>query len=340
MALKESIKDSLLKGDFDSIINSSEPSKVTRILLSLSYDKSDIVGWRAIEVTGMLTRKVSERDPEFGRNLIRKLLWNIRDEAGGIGWSSPEILGEIVRNDITGYPEIPVILWSFIDEEPLRKGIIWATGRIGEVSPAIMNFAIPFLEKMFKDGDPSIRFYSAWALCKMGISLETDEDIQEYIYEEGIYEERSLKDILRRCNNSTSSVSHAGFQESLITHQYMDIYTDKTYVMERSRVRCPYCGERIDEPDVISMEFGDFLGGRCMCGAIYGYDPSGRALGEVYIDLLALLCNGDYNKAVNIEEGKDYLVKETIYGPLRGFTGGDIRGIYSRRIVFIKMLRR
>ncbi len=342
MPLKEKIKEALLKRDLDFFLNHTEPSKLVRVLLSISYDKTDILAWRAIETIGILTHKISRRDLEFGRNLIRKLLWSIRDEAGGIGWSSPEIIGEIVRNDMERYPEIPRILWSFMDEDFLRKGIIWAAGRIGEVSPEAMNFAIPYLEELLKDEDPGIRFYSAWALCKMGISVSVNEEIEEYIYEDGMYERRNIKDILKGCDrriyyddfHHKREVLHRNLQE------VMDNYAGKRHFMEGFSGRCPYCGERIDKPDIIKMEFGDFLGGRCGCGAVYGYDPSGRALGEVYIDVLALLCDGDYNKAVGMEEGRDYLVREIGYEPLLSYTGGDAHKIYARKMIFIKMLRK
>ncbi len=342
MILKESIKEALLKRDFDFFLNHTEPNKLMRILLSISYDKTDILAWRAIETIGILTSKISSRDPEFGRNLVRKLLWSIRDEAGGIGWSSPEILGEIVRNDIERYPEIPGILWSFMDEDFLRKGIIWATGRIGEVSPGAMNFAIPYLKELLEDQDPEIRFYSAWALCKMGISVSVNEEIEEYIYEDGMYERVNIKDILKECDKGL--YHYNSHHKSIVSHKNLkdmiNDYTGKRELKEGFSGRCPYCGERIDKPDTIKMEFGDFLGGRCGCGAVYGYDPSGRALGEVYIDVLALLCDGDYNKAISMEEGRDYIIRETGYEPLLGYMGGDAHGLYSRRMIFVKMLRR
>ncbi|MCK5427484.1 MAG: hypothetical protein KAJ34_07290, partial [Thermodesulfovibrionia bacterium] len=72
--------------------------KILSILISLSYDKKNPISWRAIQSTGLITGKMSKSNPKLVRNVAGRLLWMIRDESGGIGWSAPEILGEIVRN--------------------------------------------------------------------------------------------------------------------------------------------------------------------------------------------------------------------------------------------------
>ncbi len=328
--MKEKIKEYLIKGEFDRIAELGEPGRIVRTLISLSYDKSQVIAWKSIEAIGRVVYLASEEKPEFGKEIIRRLLWSIRDEAGGIGWSSPEIIGEIVRNDPARYHDIPRILWSFMDEEFLRKGIIWAMGRIGEVAPGLVDFASPYLRLIAgNDTDIEMRFYAKWALCKMGEEFESKEpdDIKVVIYDNG-----ELKDMffsqLVTCKKAGRIIEEreGPFSEEDI------LYTD------RQTLRCPFCDSPVDRPGELKNGFADVLGGRCRCGALYAYDPSGRALGEVLMDSLAILCKGDYNKAVSLEEGKDYLVKFFMYEPYMNRLSGMGGSITARRMIFVKIL--
>ena len=73
--------------------------KTLSLLISLSYDKKDVISWRAMEGIGILTGEIGKADSGHVRNTVGRLLWMIRDESGGMGWSVPEILGEVVRNN-------------------------------------------------------------------------------------------------------------------------------------------------------------------------------------------------------------------------------------------------
>ncbi len=195
----------LLNADYDELLSIDKPSKIVRYLISISYDKSELIAWRSIEAVGRVTALVSIESPEFGRNVIRRLIWSIRDESGGIGWSAPEMIGEIVRNNPAMYTDIPQILWSFMEEEFLQKGIIWAVGRIAESSPELVQFSIPVLKEYCAKSGPDMRFYAVWALCKFGIIPELAQDtenITAYLYEDTQYKEVSLREIISKCKNS------------------------------------------------------------------------------------------------------------------------------------------
>ncbi len=329
--MKDLIKKYLLQGNFDGIVGLGEPGKIIRTLISLSYDKTEEIAWKSIEAIGRIVYLVSKERPEFGHEIIRRLLWSIRDEAGGIGWSSPEIIGEIVRNDPSRYREIPRVLWSFMDEEFLRKGIIWAMGRIGEIDPALVEFSLPFLRMISKnDKDSEVRFYALWAICK--ISGEYEEP--EKIIKATIYDSGRLKEILstdlKGCRRITPEVNTGDKKEEKL------IYNDNIF-SEDNFLRCPFCNSSVDRPDELKKGMADVLGGRCRCGALYAYDPSGRALGEVIMDSLAILCNGDYNKAISLEEGKDYLIRDFMYEPYLNRLSGYSGSVSARRLIFIKV---
>ncbi len=342
--MKKEIKSYLLKREFDRIAELGEPGRIVRALLSLSYDKTDEIAWRAMEAIGRLVHIVSRERPDFGREVLRRLLWSIRDEAGGIGWSSPEIIGEIVKNDPSKYSDIPRILWSFMDEEFLRKGIIWAMGRIGEVAPELVEFTLPFLRLIAKnDRSDEIKFYARWAICKIAGESATETssegELRAIIYDRGELREFSLSEF-RRCKEE--SVSHSQRAQNQEIHgadnKDKEARRPVEEFSEKGSLRCPFCSSPVQRPVEIKNGFADILGGRCLCGALYAYDPSGRALGEVLMDALAILCRGDYNKAVSLEEGKDYIIKYFMYEPYLNKIAGYGSSVSARQLIFIKML--
>lgn len=165
--LKQKIISSLEAQEYESLFDLwSENSRTRRILISLTYDKKKILSWRAIEGIGILSRSMSAQHPQEVRNLVGNLLWMIRDESGGIGWSSPEMLGEIVRNNPVLCADIAPIIVFFHDEEPLLPGILWAFGRIGELHKELMLPSVGEIMPYLGHPSPIIRGLTLWALGK------------------------------------------------------------------------------------------------------------------------------------------------------------------------------
>ncbi|RMF99929.1 MAG: hypothetical protein D6726_12155 [Nitrospirae bacterium] len=113
---------------------------------------------------------------------------------------------------------------------------------------------------------------------------------------------------------------------------------DKTTLTEP---RCPFCRELFERPRDIPTELSFFFGGRCSCGAVYGCDPTGRNLGEVFADTLAFACGDDWEMASGLEEGEDYEVRELFYLPgahrvLPGEMARLRQGVRAR-LIFVKI---
>jgi len=87
--LKKEITNLLHEGRYLEILKlHHNPNRIINRLISLSYNKQIITAWRAMEAIGIISREIASYDPEFVRTLVGKLLWMIRDESGGIGWSA------------------------------------------------------------------------------------------------------------------------------------------------------------------------------------------------------------------------------------------------------------
>lgn len=166
---KKEIITLLEKKAYDVLIKLAlADKKIISILISLSYDKNTQTSWRAMEAIGYATKEISSSNPETVRNITGRLLWMMRDESGGIGWSAPDILGEIVRNNPVLCSDIAPIIASFHDEKMLCAGVLRALGRIGAINTETVNYAVPIILSYLKSADNTLRGYAAWALGQMG----------------------------------------------------------------------------------------------------------------------------------------------------------------------------
>jgi HEAT repeat protein len=167
--LKQEILTLLEKQSYDKIISLSLSDKrKISMLISLTYDRDNKLSWRAMEAIGLVTREISKNNPEAVRNIVGRLLWMIRDESGGIGWSVPDILGEIVRNNPVLCADIAPIIASSHEEIMLTGGVLRAIGRIGRINTDTVSYAIPIVISYLHSEDAAIRGSAVWALGEIG----------------------------------------------------------------------------------------------------------------------------------------------------------------------------
>lgn len=164
-ARKAVVKELLLQRDRYALLEwaRSVPSPL-RILISLTYDDDELLRWRAIETVGHVAALQAEHDLEKVRDFIRRLLWLMNDESGGLGWHSPELIGEILVNVPVLIPEYATLLLSFLREEPFERGTHFAVYRVASVDPKPFAESASELLDSLKDPDPAIRAYAVLAL--------------------------------------------------------------------------------------------------------------------------------------------------------------------------------
>lgn len=115
---------------------------------------------------------------------------------------------------------------------------------------------------------------------------------------------------------------------------------DKSVLTE---ARCPFCKEPFEKLEEIRLELGTLLGGKCSCGAVYGCDESGKNLGEVHMDTLVFLCEGDWDRAQQLIPEEDY--EEVIRDfdsrghcfPIKSLAADRPMFDFSEKIIFIKL---
>src|SRR4030066_89673 len=200
---KEEIIKRLKEERYHELINLPYGRRRTlSLLISLSYDKKDVISWRAMEAIGILTGEIAKDDPGHVRNTVGRLLWMIRDESGGIGWSVPEILGEIVRNNPELCADIAPIIASFHEEKMLNSGVLWAIGRIGKINAEFVDYVTPIIIYCLEAKEDILRGYAALACGKLSALTAVNEleklksdTVFVPFYEEGELKERSVGEI-------------------------------------------------------------------------------------------------------------------------------------------------
>jgi hypothetical protein len=161
--MKHVAVSALEENDFETVMTLARQNrKLLSILVRLAYNKETIVGWRAILAVGHVATLYIRNNYDFLRETIRKLLWSLSDESGGIGWSAPELLGEIVRADPKKMADvIPLIAEIYsVEEKTFRPGVLYALKRIAERQPdAILQFQA-LIAQGLTDKDPLSKIYS------------------------------------------------------------------------------------------------------------------------------------------------------------------------------------
>jgi hypothetical protein len=163
LEMKKFIHHALEKNDLDAVVSLAQKDRKTlSLLVRMAYDKETLVGWRAIKAVGRIANVLVKTEPEFLRIAVRKLLWSLSDESGGIGWSAPELLGEIVHSDPEGFADIiPLIAEVYdIEEQTFRPGVMYALARVAEVSPEIVANYQRIIIRSLVDSNPLIRSYT------------------------------------------------------------------------------------------------------------------------------------------------------------------------------------
>jgi hypothetical protein len=80
---------------------------------------------------------------------------------------------------------------------------------------------------------------------------------------------------------------------------------------------CPFCAQPIPRPTAIASPLGvtGYQGGSCGCGAIFLLDATGREGGQMIVDGLLHLCQGDMDRAMALRSGVDYQLEGVGYNP-------------------------
>jgi hypothetical protein len=170
-SLKKKLFDLLNQGDLDRAlveIGRLPPRQVVNPLLSFIQSGNEKIKWGAVKAMGRVVGELADRDPEAARVIMRRLMWTLNDESGGIGWGSPEAMGEILAAHRGLAQEYAHLLLSYaredenyLENEGLQRGVLWAIGRLAEKRPEMVRGFSASLMPYLESRDGAIRGLAA-----------------------------------------------------------------------------------------------------------------------------------------------------------------------------------
>ena len=139
-------------------------------LFSFLCSIDEQIKWRAVTALGKVVSGLAASDLESARVVMRRFIWNLNDESGGIGWGCPESMAEVMAQNARLADEYGCILISYIqpegnylEHEILQRGVLWGVGRLAHTCPQYSQTIGGYLIPYMKSNDPILRGLAAWA---------------------------------------------------------------------------------------------------------------------------------------------------------------------------------
>jgi len=198
-----------------------EPKAVVNVLFFGICRSEELVRWHAISAMGTVVARLADRELEEGRIVMRRLLWSLNDESGGIGWGAPESMAEIMSlHDVLAREYVHMLLsymredgeeiWqdgNYLEHEVLQRGLVWGAGRLAVarkelvLAKGMAGDLPPYLDA----DDAAVRGLAARAMGLLGVPARLDrlEELQEDAARVRLYEQGRL---------STVSVADLAYQ--------------------------------------------------------------------------------------------------------------------------------
>jgi hypothetical protein len=212
-AIKKKVLEILRLADYDLMqveIDRIAPKKVVSPLFSFFNHREELVRWRSVSAMGRVVAGMADRHLEDSRVVMRRLMWSLNDESGGIGWGAPEAMGDIMARHEQLAQEFHRILISyirpdgnFIEYALLQRGVLWGVGRLAQIRPILMGDAHELLLPYTDVDDATCRGTAVWAMRQIKphpdetVSGKLSADNQRFrLYLDGELYDRTVADVV------------------------------------------------------------------------------------------------------------------------------------------------
>lgn len=209
--IKKQVLALLAEPDLDLIhkeLRQLPAKSVVNALFSGICRSEELVRWHAISAMGTLVARLANKDMEEGRIIMRRMLWSLNDESGGIGWGAPESMAEImslheglareyIHMLISYMREDGEEIWqdgNYLEHETLQQGLMWGAGRLAlscrqlVLEKGMEQDLPPYLDA----ADGTVRGLAARAIGLLGTAASLDrlqelrtDDFPVRLYDEG-----------------------------------------------------------------------------------------------------------------------------------------------------------
>ena len=165
--IKKRLHEIFSSSNWESFLDevySYPPRQVINPLISFFCNKDEKIKQRAIITIGKVVKLLADNNMESARIVMRRLMWSLNDESGGIGWGAPEAMAEIMSLHEQLAKEYAFILVSYANPDgnylehiELQKEVLKGIARLGKIRPLLIKDAIPYLRKNSLSGNDDIK---------------------------------------------------------------------------------------------------------------------------------------------------------------------------------------
>jgi hypothetical protein len=222
--VKKEIFEILKQAELSEILSklSEYPrSGVINSLFMALCDPGERIRWYAVSCFGDLVAAMAEEEAESARIIMRRFLWTLNDESGGIGWGAPEAMAQIMCKSTLLREEYIHMLISYMREDGdelfqdgnylelpmIQRGLLWGVGTLCHAFPEEMKRRglSADLRNYVQAEDMQVRRLALWALSGLDEpcseeflkSLKADESVLS-IYADGVFLDIQMKSIYQK----------------------------------------------------------------------------------------------------------------------------------------------
>ncbi len=190
------------------------PERALKPLFSCLCSCDPLVKWHAVSAMGRTVAALADHEMEAARVVMRRFMWMLNDESGGIGWGVPEAMGEALACHGDLAAEFAHILVSFMREDgfylelpSLQRGLLWGVARLAAAAPKLLRAreAVRYLLPYLEVDDPEINGLACMALGRLedhrvtsSLAPFRDDPRPLSLYEDGTFVETTVGALARQ----------------------------------------------------------------------------------------------------------------------------------------------
>jgi hypothetical protein len=148
--------------------------RIINPLFSFLCSAEELMKWRAVTAMGLVVSQLADADMESARTVMRRLIWSLADESGGIGWGAPEAMGEIMASHQGMANEYSHVLASYLRSDTtlgsglLLRGVLWGLARLAQERPHLLTDSAQLVAPFLDSKDATLRGLALWTLALVG----------------------------------------------------------------------------------------------------------------------------------------------------------------------------
>ncbi len=221
--LKMAVEKEIISSDFQTeqeLLKKFPAEQLITPLISFFCSTNPFLKWRSISVFAFVVSFIAEENMEKARILVRRLMWTLNEESGGVGWGAPEAMGELMSRNKKVANEYHKILFSYIDDhgnfldyEPLQQGVLWGIFRLSKKRPELVKKALHLTNQYYTSKNPVNRCLALQIsgitndyLSEIDIGKLTNDESEVEIYDDGVFKKILISslanDVLMQINKA------------------------------------------------------------------------------------------------------------------------------------------